>query len=108
MAVGRVAIFAGVAIVPDARIARMTLTRLDRHKPFPAVGKPLELDGGERISCQNTAEDQSKSDDSYRHVDTPMFSSKFNFLDYEAQYENVNHRHLMSVCNNGSLCNNGR
>lgn len=76
MAVDRVAIFAGVAIVPDARIARMALTRLDRHKPFAAVWEPLELDGGERISCKNTAEDQSKSDESYLHFDTPMFSAK--------------------------------
>jgi hypothetical protein len=40
----------------------MTLARLQRHKPFAAVGKPLEPDGTERISCQNAAENQSKSD----------------------------------------------
>jgi hypothetical protein len=61
-AVERAAIFARVAIVPGARLARMTLARLQRHKPFAAVGKPLEPDGAERISCQNAAENQSKSD----------------------------------------------
>jgi hypothetical protein len=62
-AVKRVAIFAGVAKVPDARIARMALARLDRHKPFAAVGKPLELDGGERIRRQQAGERQSKSNE---------------------------------------------
>ena len=71
----RAAIFARVAIVPDTRMARMALARLDRHKPFAAMLKPLERDGGKRIRCQKTAEHQSKSDKSLLHIDTPMFSS---------------------------------
>jgi hypothetical protein len=51
-AVECMAIFAGVAEVPDARIHRMALARLDRDEPLAAVGKPLELDGGESIRCE--------------------------------------------------------
>ena len=72
----RTAIFARVAIVPDTRMARMALARLDRHKPFAAVLKPLERDGGKRIRCQKAAEHQSKSDKSLLHIDTPMFLLK--------------------------------
>ena len=72
----RAAIFARVAIVPYTRMARMTLARLDRHKPFAAVLKPLERDGGKRIRCQKAAEHQSKSDKSHLHIDTPMFFLK--------------------------------
>ena len=72
----RTAIFARVAIVPDTRMARMALARLDRHKSFAAVLKPLERDGGKRIGCQKAAEHQSKSDKSLLHIDTPMFLLK--------------------------------
>jgi hypothetical protein len=54
----------------------MALARLDRHKPFAAVGEPLEPDGGERIRCQKAAEHQSQSDESLLHNDTPMFFLK--------------------------------
>ena len=74
--VDRVAIFARVAIVPDARLARMALACLDRHKPFAAVGGPLEPDGGERFRCQKAAEHQSQSDESLLHNDIPMFFLK--------------------------------
>ena len=54
----------------------MALARLQPHKPVAAVGKPLEPDGGERVSCHNAAENDSKSDDSLVHVDTPPLSLK--------------------------------
>jgi hypothetical protein len=72
-AVERMAIFAGVAEVPDARIRSMALARFDRHQPFAAVGKPLELDGGERIRCEQAAEQRSKNDKSRLHIHTPIF-----------------------------------
>jgi len=71
--VERVAIFAGVAEVPDARIRGMALARFDCHQPFAAVGKPLELDSGERIRCQQAAEQRSKNDKSRLHIHTPIF-----------------------------------
>jgi hypothetical protein len=61
-AVERVAIFAGVAEVPDARIGGMALAGLDRDQPFAAMGKPLELDGGESVRCEQAAEQQSEND----------------------------------------------
>ena len=54
----------------------MALARLERHKPFAAMGKPLEPDGGKRIRCQNAAEHDGESDEWLLHFDTPMLFVK--------------------------------
>jgi hypothetical protein len=78
-AVERMAIFASVAKVPDARIRGMALARLDRDEPFAAADKALELDGGKRVlrqhgaEHQKTAERQSKNDVSLFHIHTQSF-----------------------------------
>ena len=73
-AVERMAIFPGVAKVPDARMRGMALARLDRDQPFAAAGKPLELDGGKRVLRQQAAERQNKNDVSLFHMHTQSFS----------------------------------
>jgi hypothetical protein len=52
----------------------MALARLDRDQPFAAAGKPLELDGGERVLRQQAAERQNKNDVSLFHMLTQSFS----------------------------------
>jgi hypothetical protein len=54
----------------------MALARLERHKPFAAMGKPLEPDGSERIGYQNAAEHDGESDEWLLHFDTPMLFGK--------------------------------
>jgi hypothetical protein len=41
----------------------MALARLERHKPFAAMGKPLEPDGGKRIRDQDAAAYDGESDE---------------------------------------------
>jgi hypothetical protein len=62
-------------------MARMTLARLGRHKPFAAVLKPLERDGGKRIRCQKAAEHQSKSDKSHLQHRHPNVFPQSHFLE---------------------------
>ena len=73
------AVFTGVAKVPDARIRGVALARLDRDEPFAAAGKALELDGGKRVLRQQAAERQSKNDKSCLHIHTPIFSLQARF-----------------------------
>jgi len=54
----------------------MALARLESHKPFAAMGKPLEPDGGKRIGDQNAAEHDGESDEWLLHFDTPMLFVK--------------------------------
>ena len=74
-AVERMAIFPGVAKVPDARMRGMALARLDGDQPFAAAGKPLEFDGGKRVLRQQAAERQNKNDVSLFHMHTQSFSA---------------------------------
>src|SRR5215475_898936 len=69
------AIFPGVAKVPDARMRGMALARLDGDQPFAAAGKPLELDRGKRVLRQQAAERQNKNDVSLFHMHTQSFST---------------------------------
>jgi hypothetical protein len=74
-AVERMAIFPGVAKVPDARMRGMALAGLDRDQPFAAAGKPLELDRRKRVLRQQAAERQNKNDVSLFHMHTQSFST---------------------------------
>jgi hypothetical protein len=74
-AVERMAIFPGVAKVPDARMRGMALAGLDRDQPFAAAGKPLELDRRKRVLRQQAAEHQNKNDVSLFHMHTQSFST---------------------------------
>jgi len=44
-----VAVVSGVTVVPNARIAGVALTGLHGYKAVAAMGKALELDGGNRV-----------------------------------------------------------
>jgi hypothetical protein len=59
----------------------MALTRLDRHQPFAAMGKPLELDGGERIGRQQAVRQQNNSDEQLLHIHTPIFCLKARYME---------------------------
>jgi hypothetical protein len=67
------AIFTGMAEVPDARIGGMALARLDGDEPLAAMRKPLELDGGKRVLRQQATERQNKNNVSLLHIQTPIF-----------------------------------
>jgi hypothetical protein len=48
-AIERMAVVSGVTVVPNARIAGVALTGMHGYKALAAMGKTLELDGGNRI-----------------------------------------------------------
>jgi hypothetical protein len=48
-AIERMAVVSGVTVVPNARIAGVALTGMQGYKALAAMGKALELDGGNCI-----------------------------------------------------------
>jgi hypothetical protein len=43
------AVISGMTVVPNTRIAGVAFTGVNGYKAFAAMGKALELDGGERV-----------------------------------------------------------
>lgn len=57
-----------MTVVPNARIAGVTLTGVHRYKAVAAMGKTLELDGGDRVLCKQRGGDTHKSDEPHFHT----------------------------------------
>lgn len=67
-AIERMAVMSSMAVVPNARIAGVAFTGVHGYRAVAAMGKTLELDGGQRVLRHQHSGGARKSDEQPFHT----------------------------------------